>query len=83
MTHFSVFFVWNVLRNFEKGVLSFINDNEEVLCPYWQEVQWICLSKGFFFFPLVFCINLTHEKTHFLCQNQVAIFIFFIFKAFI
>ena len=79
MTHFSVFFVWNVLRNFEKRVLSFINDNEEVLCPYWQEAQWICLSKGFFFFsPLVFCINLTHEKTHFLCQNQVAIFLNFL-----
>ena len=34
--------------------------------------------KGFFFPPLVFCINLTHEKTHFLCQNQVAIFLNFL-----
>lgn len=31
------------------------------------------LSFKGFFFPLVFYINLTHEKTYFLCQNQIAI----------
>ena len=41
------------------------------------------LSFKGFFFPLVFYINLTHEKTYFLCQNQIAIFFFSHFKAFI
>lgn len=41
------------------------------------------LSFKGFFFPLVFYINLTHEKTYFLCQNQIAVFFFSHFKAFI
>ena len=37
------------------------------------------LSFKGFFFPLVFCINLTCEKTYFLCQNQIATCFFFFF----
>ena len=85
VTHLSVFFVWNVLRGFEKRVLSFINDNEEVLCPYWQEAH-----NGFVFQRIFFPTCLLYkfnrwEDIFSLPESNCYLLFFFLshFKAFI
>ena len=78
VTHLSVFFVWNVLRNFEKRVLSFINDNEEV-CPYWQEAHnGFVFQRVFFPTSLLYKFNLWGDIFS-LPESNCYLFFFFFF----
>ena len=80
VTHLSVFFVWNVLRNFEKRVLSFINDNEEV-CPYWQEAHnGFVFQRVFFPTCLLYKFNLWEDIFSLPESNCYLFFFFFILK---